>query len=220
MQSRSGGASSSRLIHAHPPHSSHLTGASARSSAHEIAFVELLGAQHEGVLAVESPAPSVERADEGAARPAALDELHAAVAAGVVVGADGGVVDAHDDDRLVENLVLDEVAGLGDLLQPARHLPDARPEQLGLQRVEVLVVVALLGDAVNTAAPPTAPEAVSSPLFESNLLTPSCRGARFRILAKIASRPGAGGTDRWRCSVKGSRSAGRSARRSSRGSPR
>src|SRR5688572_11308562 len=33
MQSRRGGASSSRLIHAQPPHSSHRTEASARSSA-------------------------------------------------------------------------------------------------------------------------------------------------------------------------------------------
>src|SRR5882757_7068340 len=33
MQSRNGGAPSSRLIHAHPPHSSHLTGISSRSSA-------------------------------------------------------------------------------------------------------------------------------------------------------------------------------------------
>src|ERR1700740_2328059 len=32
MQSRNGGASSSRLIHAHPPHNSHLTGTRLRSS--------------------------------------------------------------------------------------------------------------------------------------------------------------------------------------------
>ena len=55
----------------------------------------------------------------------------------------------HDDDRLVEDLVLDEVAGLRDLLEPARHLPHPRPEQLGLQRVELRVVVALLGDPVH-----------------------------------------------------------------------
>ena len=115
----------------------------------QIVFVELLGAQHEGVLAVETPAPAVERADEAASRPAALHQLHAAVAAGVVVGADGGGVDAHHDDGLVEDLVLDEVAGFGDLLEPARHLPDARPEQLGLQRVELRVVVPLLGDPVH-----------------------------------------------------------------------
>src|ERR1700747_1494360 len=33
MQARNGGASWSRLIHAHPPHNSHLTGTSLRSSA-------------------------------------------------------------------------------------------------------------------------------------------------------------------------------------------
>ena len=32
MQSRNGGASSSRLIHAHPPHTSHRTGLRLRSS--------------------------------------------------------------------------------------------------------------------------------------------------------------------------------------------
>ena len=119
MQSRSGGASSSRLIHAQPPHSSHRTGASSRSSASRLASSNISERRHEGVLAVESPAPPVERADEAAPRPAALDELHAAVAAGVVVGADGAVVDAHDDDRLVEDLVLDEVAGLG--ISSRRH---------------------------------------------------------------------------------------------------
>src|SRR6476659_9666290 len=36
----------------------------------------------------------------------------------------------------------------------------------------------------------------------SNLLTPSCRGTRFRILAKIASRP-AGWADRRGCSAQG-----------------
>src|SRR6185369_17805952 len=98
-------------------------------------LVELVGAKHEGALAVETPAPTVERADEATAGPAALHQLHPAVATGVVVGADGGGVDPHHDDRLVENLVLDEVAGFRDLLEPARHLPDPRPEELGLQRI-------------------------------------------------------------------------------------
>ena len=41
MQSRSGGASSSRLIHAHPPHSSHRTGARREIVGAEVGFVEL-----------------------------------------------------------------------------------------------------------------------------------------------------------------------------------
>ena len=51
-------------------------------------------------------------------------------------------------DRLVEELVLHEVARLGDLLEPAGHLPDPRPQLLGFHRVEVRVEVALLGDPV------------------------------------------------------------------------
>ena len=58
------------------------------------------------------------------------------------------VVGAHDDDRLVEDLVFDEVARLRDLLEAARHLPDPRPQLLGLQPVEVGVEVALLADPV------------------------------------------------------------------------
>ena len=58
------------------------------------------------------------------------------------------VIGAQHDDRLIEELVLDEVARLRDLLEPARHLPDARPQQLGFHRVEVGVEVTLLGNAV------------------------------------------------------------------------
>ena len=76
--------------------------------------------------------------------PAALDDLDAAVAAGVLEGPHLAVVGAHHDDRLVEDLVLDEVAGLRDLLEPARHLPDPGPQLLGLQPEEVRVEVALL----------------------------------------------------------------------------
>ena len=39
-------------------------------------------------------------------------------------------------------------SGLRDLLEPAGHLPDPRPELLGLELEEVRVVVALLGDPV------------------------------------------------------------------------
>ena len=70
------------------------------------------------------------------------------MAAGVLERDDAHVVGAQDDDRLVEELVLDEVVRLGDLLQPAGHLPDPRPQLLGFHRVEVRVEVALLGDPV------------------------------------------------------------------------
>jgi hypothetical protein len=67
------------------------------------------------------------------------------MAARVVEGANVVVVQPHDDHRLVEDLVLHEVATRGNLLGPARHLPHPGPEQFGLERVELLVVVALLG---------------------------------------------------------------------------
>ena len=66
----------------------------------------------------------------------------------VVERLDGLLVDAHDDHGLVEDLVHDEVAGLLDFLQPARHLPDVRPEFLALERVELGVVVAACIDPV------------------------------------------------------------------------
>src|SRR5262245_18054551 len=53
----------------------------------EVAFVEDLRTQHEGVGAVETPAPPVKRADKAATGPATLDDLHSAMAAGVVEGA-------------------------------------------------------------------------------------------------------------------------------------
>ena len=104
---------------------------------------------HERVLAVGVVAPPVERAREPVlARAAALDDPDTAVAAGVLERAHAHVVGAQDDDRLVEDLVLDEVVGLGNLLEPACHLPDPRPQQLGLQREEVGVEVALFARAV------------------------------------------------------------------------
>jgi hypothetical protein len=55
---------------------------------------------------------------------------------------------AHDEHRLVEDLVLDVVVLVRDLLEPAGHLPHAGPQLLGLPGEELGVVVALLRDAV------------------------------------------------------------------------
>ena len=63
----------------------------------------------------------------------------AAVAAGVLECPDAQVVGSEDDDRLVEELVLDDVVRGRDLLEAARHLPDPRPQQLGLHRVELRI---------------------------------------------------------------------------------
>ena len=114
----------------------------------QVVLVELLGPQHEGVVSVDAPAPAVEGANEGAPIPVAFHQLYAAMAAGVVIGPHVFGVEADHDDGLVEDLVLDEVAGLGDLLEPACHLPHPRPEHLVFERVELRVVVPLLGDPI------------------------------------------------------------------------
>ncbi len=78
------------------------------------------------VLAVGAVAPAVERAREaGRAGAAALDDLDAAVPARVLEGAHADVVGAHDDDRLVEDLVLGEVVGPAG--SPRAGTPSARP---------------------------------------------------------------------------------------------
>jgi hypothetical protein len=75
------------------------------------------------------------------------------VAAGVPEGPDLVGPAAHHEDRLVADLVEDRVPDLGDLLDSARHLPDAAPEPLLLQLVEGTTRVA--GDVdVLVAEPP------------------------------------------------------------------
>ena len=115
----------------------------------EVVLGEGLGLGDEGVLAVRAVAPPVEGADEpGLARPPTLGHPDATMAAGVLERPHAQVLGAHHDDRLIEDLVLDEVVGLRDLLEPAGHLPDPGPEQVDLHLVEVRVVVALLAGPV------------------------------------------------------------------------
>ena len=103
----------------------------------------------EGVLAVRAVTPPVERADEPAlARTSTLDDLDATMAAGVLEGGRSPAFGAHHDDGLIQDLVLGEVAGLRDLLEPARHLPDPRPQELRLHLEEVRVEIALLAGPV------------------------------------------------------------------------
>ena len=111
----------------------------------QVVLVEFVGPQYEGIASVDAPAPAVERAHEGTPIPVAFHQLYATVAAGIVVGMHVVGIHPHHDDGFVEDLVLDEVAGLGDLFDPARHLPDAWPEQFLLELVELQVVVPLLG---------------------------------------------------------------------------
>ena len=95
---------------------------------------ERLAAGDADVGAVGAVAPAVERAREPAlARALADRDPDAAVPAGVLERRDAQVLVAHDDDRLVEDLVLGEVERLRDLLEPAGHLPHPGPQLLGLR---------------------------------------------------------------------------------------
>ena len=115
----------------------------------ELGLIELLRAEdlaveHESVLAIHVEAPAVERADEAGVFAIAVTagELDAAMAARIVEGFHARF-GADDDDRLVEDPVLDPVADLRNLFQPGRHLPHLRPEILALEVVERLVVITL-----------------------------------------------------------------------------
>ena len=91
----------------------------------------------------------MERADEPAlAGSATLDDPDAAMAARVLECPHAQVISAHHNDRLIENLVLDEVVWLRDLLEPAGHLPDPRPQEIDFHLVEVRVEIALLARPV------------------------------------------------------------------------
>ena len=115
----------------------------------QVVLGEGLGLGDEGVRPVRAVAPPVERADESGLAPApALGDPDPTMPAGVLEGSHAEVLGAHHDDRLVEELVLDEIVRLRDLLEPAGHLPDPGPQQFGLHLVEVRVEVALLAGPV------------------------------------------------------------------------
>ena len=91
--------------------------------------------------------------EAGLERAAALNDLDAAVPARVLKGRHLVAGGARHDDGLVQDLVFGEVTDAGDLLEPARHLPDPGPEQVSLHFEEVSVVVALFGDPVGDLDP-------------------------------------------------------------------
>src|SRR3546814_5099813 len=70
--------------------------------------------------------------------------------ADVVVGLDRGRVGADDDDRLVDDVIGDVVADLGDLFETTRDLPHVRPQMLGLEPRELGAVINLFRDEVIT----------------------------------------------------------------------
>jgi hypothetical protein len=90
-----------------------------------------------GQVTVEVPGEAVERAAEQV-RPAGLLLQDAAtVEADVVERLDGVGRGPHHQDRQVGDVVREVVADLGDVLLTACHLPDALPELLHLEAMEL-----------------------------------------------------------------------------------
>ena len=86
---------------------------------------------------VEVPRPAVECAPQVLrALAVGLAQQAAAVQAGVAVGLDA-IGGAHDEERQVGDLVHVIVADLGDLLLETGQLPDATPQLLDLERMEL-----------------------------------------------------------------------------------
>src|SRR4051794_10933247 len=78
----------------------------------------------------------MERADERRQLARTLDQLHAAVKAGVDEGLDRTVLLPGHDPRTIADLVGDIVAGCRDVAFVAGHLPGARPHALHFELVE------------------------------------------------------------------------------------
>src|SRR5439155_6814419 len=85
---------------------------------------------------IRAEAPAVEGTDELFHSAGTFDEHRAAMRADIVKRPDLLGAGADDDDRIIENVVHDIVAGLGDLLQAAGDLPDLRPEMLAFKLME------------------------------------------------------------------------------------
>ena len=88
---------------------------------------------HAPERAVDAPGEPVERALEHGGVAPALDEGRAAVQARVVERPDPVGSGSHHDHAESGHLVQHVVADLGDVFEPARHLPGVAPQALGLE---------------------------------------------------------------------------------------
>ena len=96
---------------------------------------ETLARRHLAEPPPEVPRPAVVTASQlaSARSPDALAELVAAVSADVLERAQLAVVAAHDEHRRRPDVVLEEVAGRGDVIDAARDLPHPGPERAQLE---------------------------------------------------------------------------------------
>jgi hypothetical protein len=98
--------------------------------------------------AVDAPAPAVVGAMERLDRTLAIDHAHAAMAAGIVERTNRAVLLPHRDHRFLQEIVHDEVAGLGDVGQASGDVPDARPEVVPFLLREFPRIVAVAGHGI------------------------------------------------------------------------
>src|SRR5690606_17858912 len=115
---------------------------------HGGATLPVLGIQNADVVAVQIPLPGVETAVELVDAAAPLQQFTAAVGTDVVEGANGVVAIPHQDDGLVGDVVHTVVAGGGNVLLPAGHLPYPVPQFALFQLGEFPGDIALLGNEI------------------------------------------------------------------------
>ena len=96
-------------------------------------------------LPSRTPGEPVERATELVDAAALGTQLRAPMQTGVDVGADRARARAHHDEGVMDDLIEDVVADIGDLLKPAGQLPGLAPDLLHLLVVPRLGPVALDG---------------------------------------------------------------------------
>ncbi|MCY1435779.1 hypothetical protein D9M71_518860 [compost metagenome] len=116
-------------------------------------MLEVPGGGHALEVALQVPGEAVVRAAQLVGGAAAHAQRTATVQAGVVEAADDVVLAAHDDDRSVDDVVHQVVAGLLDLFLAADHLPGLRPQFLRFQLVEPARAVALHREVVVAVVP-------------------------------------------------------------------
>src|SRR5690606_3111417 len=115
---------------------------------HGRATPPVLGVEDANIVAVQIPLPGVETAVELVNATAPLQQFSAPVGADVVEGANGVVAIPHQDDGLVGDVIHTIVAGGGNVLLPACHLPYPVPQFALFQLGEFPGDIALLGNEI------------------------------------------------------------------------
>ena len=116
----------------------------------ELPVAKLLTLEHEMIVALQIPAPAMERTDDAAILEcaAALSQRGAAMRTEVVIGLDRGFVGAHQQHRLVADVVGRVIADLRNFIEPCSGLPHPTPQLFVLETREVRIDIASGADAV------------------------------------------------------------------------